>query len=62
MPCVYCHSLWEFLIEKIADCGKAFGVAPFAVNAIGNGDEANVIAGENNIRVLSDGQIVTTEA
>ena len=49
-------------VEKIADCGKTLVVAVCAVNAVSNGNKAYIVAGEDNVCVLSDGQIVTTEA
>lgn len=49
------------VLEQIAERCEII-VTLGAVHAIMNGDETNIIAWENQFRVLSDLQIVSTEA
>ena len=50
------------LVEQITDCGEAFAVSPVAVHTVIDGDKADIVARKNNIRILSNGQIVTPKA
>ena len=50
------------LVEQITDCGKAFAVSPVAVHTVIDGDKADIVARKKNIRILSNGQIVTPKA
>ena len=52
---------WIPLVEQIADCGKALAVSPVAVHAIVYSDKADIVARKDYIRILSNGQIVTTK-
>ena len=50
------------VLEQITDCGEAFAVSPVAVHTVIDGDKADIVARKNNIRILSNGQIVTPKA
>ena len=50
------------LVEQITDCGEALAVSPVAVYAIIYSDKADIITRKDNIRILSNSQIVTTKA
>ena len=50
------------LIEQIADCRHTLAVAPFTVHSVIDGDKPHIVAGEDNVCVLSDGQVITPEA
>ena len=50
------------LIEQIADCRHTLAVAPFTVHSVIDGDKPHIVAGEDNVCVLSDGQAITPEA
>ena len=49
-------------IEQISDCSHTLAVAPFTVHPVIDGDKSYIIAGEDNVCVLSDSQIITPEA
>ena len=53
---------WIPFVEQITDCGKAIAVSPFAVHTIVDGDKAHIIAGENNVCVLSNSQVITAKS
>ena len=50
------------VLEQIADCSHTLAVAPFTVHPVIDGDKSYIIAGEDNVCVLSDSQIITPEA
>ena len=50
------------VLEQITDCGEALAVSPVAVYAIIYSDKADIITRKDNIRILSNSQIVTTKA
>ena len=50
------------LVEQITDCGEALAVAPFTVHPVIDGDKSHIIAGEDNVCVLSNSQVITPEA
>ena len=53
---------WIPLVEQITNCGKAVTVSPFTVHTIVDGDKAHIIAGENNVCVLSNSQVITAKS
>ena len=46
------------VLEQITDSGKAVAVASFTVHTIIDSDKTHIVAGENNVRVLSNGQVI----
>ena len=52
---------WIPLVEQIANSGKAVAVAPFTVHTIVDGDKAHIVAGENDVRVLPNGQVISAK-
>ena len=58
---IVCHSLFEVVIEQITNSGKTVAVAPFTVHTIVDGDKAHIVAGENDIRVLTNSQIISAK-
>ena len=50
------------LVEQITDCGEALAVSPVAVHTVIYGDKADIVARKDNIRILSNSQIVTTKS
>ena len=49
-------------IEQISDCSHTLAVAPFTVHPVIDGDKSHIIAGEDNVCVLSNSQVITPEA
>ena len=52
---------WIPFVEQITDSGKAVAVAPFTVHTIIDGDKTHIVAGENDVRVLSNGQVISAK-
>ena len=52
----------EPLVKKIADCGKIVAIVIGAVHAIIHGNETDIIAGEDQLRISPDSQIVSAKA
>ena len=52
---------WIPFVEQITDSGKTIAVAPFTVHTIIDGDKAHVVAGENDVRVLPNGQVISAK-
>ena len=50
------------VLEQVADRSKALAVPALAVHAVVDGNEANIVAGEDDVGVLAYGQIITTKA
>ena len=50
------------VLEQITDCGEALAVSPVAVHTVIYGDKADIVARKDNIRILSNSQIVTTKS
>lgn len=50
------------VLEQVTDCGESIAVSTLTVHAVVDGNEANIVAGEDDVGVLAYGQIVTTEA
>ena len=50
------------LVKQITDCGETFAISPIAVHTIIDSDKADIVARKDNIRILSNGQIVTPKA
>ena len=50
------------LVEQVADRGKAFSVPTLAVHAIVDGNEAHIVAGEDDVGVPAYSEIITTKA
>lgn len=50
------------LVEQVADCGKSFSVPTLTVHAVIDGNEAHIVAGEDDVGVLAYCQIITTKA
>ena len=53
---------WIPLVEQITDSGKTIAVAPFTVHTIIDGDKAHIVAGENDVRVLPNGQVISAKS
>ena len=49
-------------IEQISDCSHTLAVAPVTVHPVIDGDKSHIIAGEDNVCVLSNSQVITPEA
>lgn len=52
---------WIPFVEQITNSGKVVAVAPFTVHAVIDGDKAHIVAGENDVRVLSNGQVISAK-
>ena len=52
---------WIPFVEQITNSGKAVAVASFTVHAIIDCDKAHVVAGENDVRVLPNGQVISAK-
>ena len=50
------------VLEQISDCSHTLAVAPFTVHPVIDGDKSHIIAGEDNVCVLSNSQVITPEA
>ena len=50
------------VLEQVADCGKSFSVPTLTVHAVIDGNEAHIVAGEDDVGVLAYCQIITTKA
>ena len=51
-----------YVLEQISDCSHTLAVAPFTVHPVIDGDKSHIIAGEDNVCVLSNSQVITPEA
>ena len=61
-PLFFCHALCKSVVEQVADRGKAFSVPTLAVHAIVDGNEAHIVAGEDDVGVPAYSEIITTKA
>ena len=52
---------WIPFVEQIANSGKTIAVTTFAVHTVIDGNETYIVAGENNVRVLPNGQIISAK-
>ena len=50
------------VLEQVADRSKALSVPALAVHAVVDGNEAHIIAGEDDVGVLAHSQVITTKA
>ncbi len=49
-------------IEQISDCSHTLAVAPFTVHAVIDGNKPHIVAGKDDVGVLSNSQVITPEA
>lgn len=49
------------VLEQITNSSKAVAVASFTVHTIIDSDKAHIVAGENDVRVLSNGQVISAK-
>lgn len=49
------------VLEQITNSSKAVAVASFTVHTIIDSDKAHIAAGENDVRVLSNGQVISVK-
>ena len=52
---------WIPFVEQITNSSKAVAVASFTVHTIIDSDKAHIVAGENDVRVLSNGQVISAK-
>ena len=50
------------VLEQITNSSKAVAVASFTVHTIIDSDKAHIVAGENDVRVLSNGQVISAKS
>ena len=53
---------WIRFVEQITNSSKAVAVASFTVHTIIDSDKAHIVAGENDVRVLSNGQVISAKS
>ena len=52
---------WIPFVEQITNSGKAVAVASFTVHTIVDGDKTHIVAGENDVCVLPNGQVISAK-
>ena len=50
------------VLEQVADCGESIAVSTLTVHAVVDGNEAHIVAGEDDVGVLAYSQVITTKA
>ena len=50
------------VLEQVAERGKTLSVPTPAVHAVVVGNEPHIVAGEDDVGVLTYGQVITTKA